>query len=201
MMSSLAAYDLVATYAATSVDGNRLGDQGPGFRQADYPPFLQPCWMAVAHALVQLIGTMTAMRQNFSQSWRRYCPGVRVRQKVPGCPPTSPCWAKLVEIHLPHTQSPPESMELRIQDCLQRQNGYFTHCPLEDVEMIFTCNQAALRTLLSVCPSVCHTFFTMFLSSYHHEIFRSNYQWQKWYPWKRSRSEVKGQGHRGQNPV
>ena len=40
--------------------------------------------------------------------------------------------------------------------------------------MIFSCDQAAL---LSVCPSirlsilsVCHTFFTMFLSSYHHEI-------------------------------
>ena len=31
----------------------------------------------------------------------------------------------------------------------------------------------------SVCPSVCHTFLTMFPSSYHHEIFRSYYQWQK----------------------
>ena len=51
---------------------------------------------------------------------------------------------------------------------------------------------------LSVCPSVCpsvrpvcsvcHTFFTMFLSSYHHAIFRSYYQWQKWCPCKRSRS-------------
>ena len=28
---------------------------------------------------------------------------------------------------------------------------------------------------LSVCPSVCHTFLTMFSSSYHHEIFRSYY--------------------------
>ena len=28
----------------------------------------------------------------------------------------------------------------------------------------------------SVCLSVCHTFLTMFPSSYHHEIFRSNYQ-------------------------
>ena len=41
----------------------------------------------------------------------------------------------------------------------------------------------------------------MFLSSYHHEIFRSYYQWQKWCPCKRSRSEVDGQGHRGQNPI
>ena len=54
---------------------------------------------------------------------------------------------------------------------------------------------------LSVCLSVCHTFLTMFPSSYHHEIFRSYYQWQKWRPCKRSRSEVKGQGHRGHNPT
>ena len=57
---------------------------------------------------------------------------------------------------------------------------------------------------LSVCPSVRlsvrHTFLTMFPSSYHHEIFRSYYQWQKWRPCKRSRSEVKGQGHRGHDP-
>ena len=50
---------------------------------------------------------------------------------------------------------------------------------------------------LSVRLSVCHTFLTMFPSSYHHEIFRSYYQWQKWRPCKRSRSGVKGQGHRG----
>ena len=57
-----------------------------------------------------------------------------------------------------------------------------------------------LSVRLSVCPSVCHTFLTMFPSSYHHEIFRSYYQWQKWRPCKRSRSEVKGQGHRGHDP-
>ena len=61
----------------------------------------------------------------------------------------------------------------------------------------------------SVCPSVrpsvrlsvCHTFFTMFPSSYHHEIFRNYYHGQKWCPCKRSRSEVKGQGHRDQHPT
>ena len=42
---------------------------------------------------------------------------------------------------------------------------------------------------------------TMFPSLYHHVIFRSYYQWQKWRPCKRSRSEVKGQGHRGQHPT
>ena len=49
--------------------------------------------------------------------------------------------------------------------------------------------------------SVRHTFFTMFPSLYHHKIFRSDYQWQRWCPCKRSRSEVKGQGHRSQNPI
>ena len=44
---------------------------------------------------------------------------------------------------------------------------------------------------LSVRLSVRHTFFTMFPSSYHHEIFRRYYQWQKWRPCKRSRSKVK----------
>ena len=53
----------------------------------------------------------------------------------------------------------------------------------------------------SVRPSVRHTFFTMFPSSYHHEIFRSYYHGQKWCPCKSSRSEVKGQGHRGQHPT
>ena len=72
-----------------------------------------------------------------------------------------------------------------------------------------SCFLAATKQLyewyfLSVCPSVRlsvrHTFLTMFPSSYHHEIFRSYYQWQKWRPCKRSRSEVKGQGHRGHDP-
>ena len=58
--------------------------------------------------------------------------------------------------------------------------------------LIFSCDQAALWTVfsvrLSVCLSVCHTFLTMFPSSYHHDIFRSYYQWQKWCPCKRSRS-------------
>ena len=43
----------------------------------------------------------------------------------------------------------------------------------------------------SVCLSVCHTFLTMFSSSYHHEIFRSDYQWQKWRP-----CHTNGQGQR-----
>ena len=65
--------------------------------------------------------------------------------------------------------------------------------------LIFSCDQAALRTLisvrpsvcLSVCPSVSHSFLTMFLSSYHLEIFRSYYHWQSWCSCKRSRSKVK----------
>ena len=60
---------------------------------------------------------------------------------------------------------------------------------------------ATKHIFLSVRPTVCHTFSTVFLSSYHHEIFRSYYHSQMWSPRKRSRSEVKGQGHRGQNPI
>ena len=60
---------------------------------------------------------------------------------------------------------------------------------------LFSCDQAAIWLVQFVClsvrPSICHTFFTMFPSSYHHEIFRSYHQWQKWRPCKRSRSEVK----------
>ena len=67
--------------------------------------------------------------------------------------------------------------------------------------LIFSCDQAAIWLVQSVCLSVRHTFFTMFPSLYHHEIFRSYYQWQKWRPCKRSRSEVKGQGHRGHDPT
>ena len=67
------------------------------------------------------------------------------------------------------------------------------------VSVIFSCDQAAIWLVQSVCLSVrpsvrlsvCHTFFTMFPSSYHHEIFRSYYHGQKWCPCKRSRSKVK----------
>ena len=57
-------------------------------------------------------------------------------------------------------------------------------------DTIFSCDQAALWMVQSVCLSVHHTFLTMFPSSYHPEIFRSYYQWQKWCPCKRSRSKV-----------
>ena len=41
------------------------------------------------------------------------------------------------------------------------------------------------------CCRSLNALFTMFLSSYHHEIFRNYYQWQKWCACKRSRSKVK----------
>ena len=92
---------------------------------------------------------------------------------------------------------------------------------LKRFPIVFSCDQAALQMVFSVCPSVClsvclsvrqlrsnspktsvrHTSLTMFPSSYHHEIFRNYYQWQKWRPCKRSRSEVKGQGQRGHDPT
>ena len=82
-------------------------------------------------------------------------------------------------------------------------------CPSVCLSHLFSCDQAALWMVQSVRPSVrlsvrlsvCHTFLTMFPSSHHHEIFRSCYQWPKWRPCKRSRSEVKGQGHWGQQPT
>ena len=39
---------------------------------------------------------------------------------------------------------------------------------------------------LSICLCVSHTFLTMLPSSYHHKIFRSCCQWQKWCPCNRS---------------
>ena len=42
---------------------------------------------------------------------------------------------------------------------------------------------------------------TMFPSLYHHEIFRSYHHGPGYRPCKRSRSEVKGQGHRGHDPT
>ena len=71
--------------------------------------------------------------------------------------------------------------------------------PLCDLELwlhpwpqhwIFSSDQTALRTLLSVCLSVCHTFLIMFVSSYHPEIFRNYYHWQTWSPYKRSKVKV-----------
>ena len=54
----------------------------------------------------------------------------------------------------------------------------------------FSCDQAALRTPLSVCPSIRLSFLTMFLS-YHPEIFWSYYSRQTWCPHKSTRSKVK----------
>ena len=75
---------------------------------------------------------------------------------------------------------------------LARLNSWFFSC---DQAAIWLVQSVCLSVRLSVCPSVrpsvCHTFFTMFPSSYHHETFRSYYQWQKWRPCKRSRSKVK----------
>ena len=62
-------------------------------------------------------------------------------------------------------------------------------------------DQAALWMVQFFCLSVCHTICIMFSSSSHHEIFRSYYHWQKWCPCNRSRSEIKGQGRRGQKPL
>ena len=41
---------------------------------------------------------------------------------------------------------------------------------------IFSCDQAALWMVFSVRLSVCHTFLTMFPSSYHHESVRGHHE-------------------------
>ena len=60
---------------------------------------------------------------------------------------------------------------------------------------VCSCDQAALWTVVSVC----HTVFSMLLSSYHYKIFGCCYHGQKWCSCKRSRSGFKGQGHREQS--
>ena len=59
---------------------------------------------------------------------------------------------------------------------------------LAATKQLYECFSPSVRP--SVCLSVRHTFLIMFPSSYHHDIFRSYYQWQKWCPCKRSRSKV-----------
>ena len=72
-------------------------------------------------------------------------------------------------------------------------------CSFSHVLVLWLCMFLAMTKQLyewlnpPVHLSVHHTFFTMFPSSYYHDIFRSYYQWQKWCPCKRSRSEVKTQ--------
>ena len=70
--------------------------------------------------------------------------------------------------------------------------------------MNFSCDQAVLRTLQSVCPSVCPS---VFLSLIFHNVaaivspsdFQELLQMTK--VMSMQRVKVKGQGHRGQNPI
>ena len=81
------------------------------------------------------------------------------------------------------------------QSCLQ--NKIILFCGSSDWQFLAATKQLFEWFSLSVRPSVCHTFLTMFPSWYNHKIFRNYYQWQKWRPCKKSRSEVKGEGHSG----
>ena len=78
----------------------------------------------------------------------------------------------------------------------------------------FSCDQAALRTLLSVRPSVrpsvcLSVCLCLFVTPFHYVPVVVSLNFQEllpltkvmWCPCKRSRSEVKSQGHRGQNPI
>ena len=79
---------------------------------------------------------------------------------------------------------------------------------VETVSYIISCHQAALRTLQSVCPSVCLSICaSVHLWHLFHNVFViiSSWNFQELLPLrcpcKSSRSEVKDQGHRGQNPT
>ena len=48
---------------------------------------------------------------------------------------------------------------------------------------------------------VSHTYLTMFLTLYHHDIFRNDYHLQKQEDCKRSWAGAKGQGHRCDDPT
>ena len=67
------------------------------------------------------------------------------------------------------------------------------HFLISEIGTIFSCEQAELSKNTSFRPSVCPPSVTPFSCS-HHEIFRSDYQWQKWYP-------CKGQGQRSKVKV
>ena len=67
---------------------------------------------------------------------------------------------------------------------------------------IFSCDQTALRTLLSVCPSV-----RLWYIFHNVPLIASSWNFQDLLPltkvmsMQKSKSEAKGQGHRGQNPI
>ena len=66
---------------------------------------------------------------------------------------------------------------------------------------IFSCNQAALWMVQSVHPSVRPSIHLSNLFHYV-PIIVSSWSFQQWQKWDLcKRSEVKGQGHRGQNPL
>ena len=63
---------------------------------------------------------------------------------------------------------------------------------------IFSCDQTVLGMVQSVRPSVCPSvrpshFLTVFPSSHHHDIFRTDYHCQKWCQCKRSEVKVQVQ--------
>ena len=76
---------------------------------------------------------------------------------------------------------------MNLGQCMIRiKHTFCSHC----TEQYFRCNRAA-PVHPSVYLSISDTFFTMFLSSDHHQFFGRYYHWQKWCPCKRSRSKVK----------
>ena len=89
---------------------------------------------------------------------------------------------------------------------LERPQNLVCHC----IKIVFLAATKQLNEWFSpsvrpsVCLSVCMTVTPFSLCSHHRIIMKFSgviHQWQKWCPCKKSRSEVKGQGRRGQNPT
>ena len=89
-----------------------------------------------------------------------------------------------------------------IQEKLCQQYGCITRSPTPRLlKKEYHCIFLAATGQLYMNGSFC-LFVTPFsLCSHHHEIFRNYYQWLKWGPCKRSRSEIKGQSHRAQTQL
>ena len=72
---------------------------------------------------------------------------------------------------------------------------------LETDNLKIICLAAAKQLYEWFSPFIRRTFFTLFPSLYHYEIFKSYHHWQTWCSCKRSRSGVKAQGQRIQTPI
>ena len=93
----------------------------------------------------------------------------------PPSPHSRQAVATAMASHSPH-QPATKVSELKSDEGLGRNSG---ECSGPGGTFLAATKQLYKWYFPSVRLSVCHTFLTMFPSSYHHEIFRSYYQWPK----------------------